>query len=42
LANIAYRTGKRLEIDPSNGHINDAEAMKLWGREYQPGWEPEV
>jgi len=42
LANIAYRTGKRLEIDPSNGHIKDAEAMKLWGREYQPGWEPEV
>jgi predicted dehydrogenase len=42
LANIAYRTGKRLEIDTSNGHIKDAKAMKLWGRTYEPGWEPKV
>ncbi len=42
LANIAYRTGKRLEIDASNGHIKDAEAMKLWGRTYEPGWEPGI
>ena len=42
LANIAYRTGQRLEIDPADGHIRNAEAMKLWGREYEPGWEPRI
>lgn len=42
LANIAYRTGKSLEVDTSNGHLNDREAMKLWDREYEPGWEPEL
>lgn len=40
LANIAYRTGKVLDCDPENGHILDDEAMKLWGRSYEPGWEP--
>ena len=40
LGNIAQRVGRSLNIDPSNGHIlNDPEAMKLWGREYEPGWE---
>lgn len=43
LGNIALRTGHTLNIDPKNGHIlNDQEAMKLWTREYQPGWEPKV
>ena len=43
LGNIALRTGHTLNIDPKNGHIlNDNEAMKLWTREYQPGWEPRV
>jgi predicted dehydrogenase len=43
LGNIALRTGHTLNIDPKNGHIlNDEEAMKLWTREYQPGWEPKV
>lgn len=41
LGNIAWRTGHRLNIDPSNGHIvNDSEAQKLWGRTYEPGWDP--
>lgn len=41
LGNIAWRTGHRLNIDPSNGHIvNDSEAQKLWGRAYEPGWDP--
>ena len=32
-----------LNIDPANGHIkNDDEAMKLWRRDYEPGWEPKV
>lgn len=42
LANIAYRTGKSLEVNSSNGHIYDRDAMKLWAREYEPGWEPKV
>jgi predicted dehydrogenase len=41
LGNIAQRVGHTLNIDPSNGHIlEDKEAMKLWGREYENGWEP--
>ncbi len=43
LANIAQRTGSVLHCDPSNGHIlNNADAMKLWGRTYEKGWEPIV
>lgn len=43
LGNIAWRTGHRLMIDPSNGHIvNDPEAQRLWSRTYEPGWEPIV
>jgi len=43
LGNIAQRTGRTLKTDPSNGHIlNDADALKYWSREYQPGWEPKI
>jgi len=43
LGNIAHRTQRSLTTDPSNGHIlGDAEAQKLWRREYRPGWEPTV
>lgn len=43
LANIAQRTGNTLHCDPKNGHIlNDKKAMKLWGREYEKGWEPKL
>jgi predicted dehydrogenase len=43
LANISYFVNRELEIDSTNGHIkNDAEAMKLWSRTYQHGWEPMV
>ncbi len=43
LANIAQRTGETLHCDPSNGHIlHNKEAMKLWGRTYEKGWEPKV
>ncbi len=43
LGNIALRSGRTLNIDPENGHIlNDKEALKYWGREYEPGWEPKV
>jgi predicted dehydrogenase len=43
LGNIALRTGRTLHTDPSNGHIlNDADAMRFWKRDYEPGWEPKV
>jgi len=40
LPNIAYRVGKPLEVDADTGKIYDRDAMKLWSREYEPGWEP--
>ncbi|MBI5760611.1 MAG: Gfo/Idh/MocA family oxidoreductase [Planctomycetales bacterium] len=43
LGNIAHRTGRTLKCNPEDGHIlNDDAAMKLWRREYEPGWEPKV
>jgi predicted dehydrogenase len=40
LGNISYRVGRTLNCDARNGHIlNDKEAMKLWQREYEKGWE---
>ena len=43
LANISWRVGRDLKIDPKNGHIiGDQEAEKLWSREYEKGWEPKV
>jgi predicted dehydrogenase len=43
LGNIAQRMGRVLNCDPKNGHIlHDPEAMKLWSREYEPGWDLKV
>jgi predicted dehydrogenase len=43
LSNIAYFTKRELALDPKTGHIlNDSEAMKLWGRTYEKGWEVKV
>lgn len=43
LGNIAWRVGRDLKIDPGNGHIvDDKEAQKLWRRDYEKGWEPNV
>ncbi len=43
LGNIAQRTGRTINCDPTTGRIlNDSEAMQLWSREYEPGWEPTV
>jgi predicted dehydrogenase len=39
-SNIAYRIGKGFDIDEKTGHMFDREAMKLWKRDYAPGWEP--
>jgi hypothetical protein len=39
-SNIAYRIGKGFDIDEKSGRMYDRDAMKLWSREYEPGWEP--
>jgi len=41
-ANVAYRIGHGFDIDSKSGMMYDREAMKLWGREYEPGWEPKI
>jgi hypothetical protein len=43
LANISYRVNAPLELNETNGHIlNNPEAMKLWDRQYEKGWEPKL
>lgn len=43
LSNIAWKMNRALRLDKQNGHIlDDPEAMKMWGREYEKGWEPKV
>jgi len=43
LSNIAWKMNRELRLDTADGKIqNDAEAMKMWDREYQPGWAPKV
>jgi predicted dehydrogenase len=43
LSNVAWEVNRELHLDPKDGKIQgDAEAMKLWGREYEKGWEPHV
>ncbi len=41
-SNIAYRIGKGFDIDETTGRMFDRDAMNLWGREYEPGWEPKI
>jgi predicted dehydrogenase len=42
LANVSQRVGRSVHCDPANGHVrDDAAAQALWGRTYEPGWEPE-
>lgn len=43
LANVAWEVNRELHLDPTDGKIkNDPEAMKLWGRTYEKGWEPHL
>ena len=41
-SNIAYRIGKGFDIDDASGRMYDRDAMKLWGRDFEPGWEPTI
>ena len=41
-ANLACRIGKGFEVDELTGRMFDRDAMKLWGRNYAPGWEPKL
>ena len=41
-ANISSRIGKSFKVDSRNGKIDDQDAMKLWKREYEKGWEPKL
>jgi predicted dehydrogenase len=43
LGTIAHQVGRKLRTHSANGHIiDDAEAAKLWSREYDPRWKPVV
>jgi hypothetical protein len=40
LGNIAFRTGQVIHCDSKTGRIlKDPDAMKLWKRDYEKGWE---
>lgn len=43
LSNIAWKKERSLTLDPQTGRIvNDDDAMTMWGREYEKGWELKV
>jgi predicted dehydrogenase len=43
LSNVAWKLGRPLKLDTTNAHVlNDPEAMKYWGREYEKGWAPKI
>jgi len=43
LANISWTVDRELLLEPRGGHIkNDLDAMKLWARSYEHGWEVKV
>ncbi len=43
LSNIAWEVKRELHLDPKSGRVQgDTEAMKMWGRDYEKGWEPRV
>ena len=41
-ANIAYRINSGFDIDDKTGFMYNKDAMALWSRTYEPGWEPNI
>jgi hypothetical protein len=39
LSNIAWKVGRVLNLDNEGHIVGNKEAMKLWRREYEKGWE---
>ena len=42
LANVAYFTGRTINLDAEGKIVNDKEASAMTHREYEKGWEPKV
>jgi predicted dehydrogenase len=43
LSNIAWDVRRELKLNPAIGNIlEDKEAMKSWGRDYEKGWAPHL
>jgi hypothetical protein len=43
LSNVAWELRRELQLAQDTGQPrNDPAAMKLWGRQYEKGWEPRV
>jgi hypothetical protein len=43
LSNVAWEVNRELHLDSSDGKVlHDAEAMKMWDREYEKGWAPHL
>ncbi|NYF78059.1 Gfo/Idh/MocA family protein [Granulicella arctica] len=43
LSNIAYFVNRELKLDTATGHIqSDSEAMTMWDRKYEKGWEMRI
>ena len=43
ISNIAWMLNREMKLDPKTGHVvNDPEAMKMWPREYEKGWEVRI
>ena len=43
LSNVAWEVKRALHLDSKSGRIQgDTEAMKMWERDYEKGWEPRV
>jgi len=43
LSNVAWEVNRVLNLDTRDAKVmNDPEAMKYWGRQYEPGWAPHL
>jgi hypothetical protein len=43
LSNIDWEVNRELHLDSADGKIKgDTQAMALWDREYEKGWEPRI